>query len=394
MWDQAASRGGVKDELNTLVGRHYRTGEPIRITWDASMISEVESVGTLDPVRWVAPGLVDCQVNGYRGIDFNDVPLTADEIVQVTNAMWRDGVTSFMPTIISHSFKDTVGLAGAWASEIPSVIESSIIGLHLEGPFISPEEGPRGAHDAQWIGPPNLGLIERCQESSGGLVRLVTISPHWDGSADFVKAVTALGITVAIGHTNANASQIRLAVDNGATLSTHLGNGTHTFLPRHRNYLWEQLAEDRLWASVIGDGFHLPGAVMKVILREKENRVYLISDAVALTGGQPGYHRTSVGGNVYLHEDGKLSVGIDSDILAGAATPLKDGVAQMVSSGLGDLGTIWDLASCRPATFWRRETSAGLAVGAPADIVLFEYDSGHINIRQTIKGGRVVYDDL
>ncbi|PSR21437.1 MAG: N-acetylglucosamine-6-phosphate deacetylase [Sulfobacillus acidophilus] len=308
--------------------------------------------------------------------------------------MWRDGVTSFMPTIVSHSLKDTVDLAGAWASCLPPTVASSIMGLHLEGPFISPEEGPRGAHDAQWITEPRLELVERCQTVSGGMVRLVTMSPHWEGSAEFVRAVTSLGITVSIGHTTANSSQIRLAVNSGATLSTHLGNGTHIYLPRHRNYLWDQLAEDRLWASVIGDGFHLPYAVMKVILRSKENRVYLISDAVALTGSKPGHHRTSVGGSVYLHENGKLSLSADSELLAGAATPLKGGVAQMVSSGLGDMGTMWDLASCRPSTFWRRATCAGLAVGAPADIVLFEDEAGHINIRQTIKDGHIVYDEL
>lgn len=382
--------------LTSVVGRHYVTGKTVRVHMDHSLIVRIEEIHISGAFPWIGPGLVDCQVNGYRGIDFNDVPPTVAEVTAGIQALWRDGVTSFMPTIITHPLEQTVELARAWnRSDVPSSVRESIVGLHLEGPFISCEEGPKGAHEARWVCPPRIDLIERCQEASGGLVRLITLSPHWRGTSEFIAAATSRGVVVAIGHTAAHESQIRQAVEAGATLSTHLGNGTHAVLPRHPNYIWDQLAEDRLWASIIGDGFHLPWNVLKVILRVKQHRVYLVSDAVALTGCAPGRYRTSVGGEVSLHENGKLSMGgEESTTLAGSATPLKDAVARMVYQELGGLHTIWDMASRRPSMFWNLPARAGLAVGAPADLVLFEYAHGTIDICQTIKGGCLVYQRI
>lgn len=382
------------DTLTTAIGRHYATGKTIRVRISGSTIVQIEPIQTSERLPWIGPGLVDCQVNGYHGLDFNEEPLTADAITAAVHEFWKDGVTAVMPTIVTHSFGKTVELAGSWnLFNVPELVRSSIIGLHLEGPFISPEEGPKGAHDARWIGEPREDLIDRCQEASGGLLRLITISPHWRGTADFIDAMVEQGLVVAIGHTAADEPQIRRAVDHGATLSTHLGNGTHTVLPRHPNYVWDQLADDRLWASVIGDGFHLPWNVLKVILRVKQNRVYLVSDAVALAGCKPGPYSTAVGGSVYLHESGKITLGgPESAVLAGSATSLKDAVARMVYHGIDQLGTVWDMASRWPSRFWQRAAGAGLTVGSPADFVLFEYDHGIINICETVKNGRLVYN--
>ena len=134
---------------------------------------------------------------------------------------------------------------------------AAIAGLHIEGPHISPEDGPRGAHPQHCVRPPDVDEFHRWQEASNGSVKLVTVSPEWPESPGYIEAVVREGVVVAIGHTKATTDQIRDAVNAGATLSTHLGNGAHSMLPRHPNYLWDQLAEDRLAASFIADGIHL-----------------------------------------------------------------------------------------------------------------------------------------
>src|SRR5699024_717401 len=146
----------------------------------------------------------------------------------------------------------------------------------------------------------------KLQESAEGKIKIITISPEYDSAVDFIKQATKENVKVAIGHTAATSAQIRRAVEAGAVLSTHLGNGAHVTLPRHPNYIWDQLAEENLWASVISDGHHLPTNVLNVFNKVKEEKMILISDSVALAGKEPGNYKTAVGGEVTLTEKGKL----------------------------------------------------------------------------------------
>lgn len=155
--------------------------------------------------------------------------------------------------------------------------------VHVEGPYISPEEGPRGAHAREYILPASLPEFERWQTASGDLVGMVTISPHDEDALEFISALSKKGIVLAIGHSHATPAQIRAAADAGATLSTHLGNGLGSPLPRHPNLLWAQLADDRLSATFIADGHHLPQNPLKSMVRAKGiSRSILVSDSVAL----------------------------------------------------------------------------------------------------------------
>ena len=161
--------------------------------------------------------------------------------------------------------------------------------FHVEGPYISPEDGPRGAHPARWVRPPDLEEFHRFQEAARGNIRLVTLSPEWPDATRFIEALTREGVVASIGHTRATSDEIAAAVSAGATLSTHIGNGAHATLPRHPNYIWDQLAEDRLAASFIVDGIHLAPAFLKVALRAKGlERAILVTDAVMPAGCAPG----------------------------------------------------------------------------------------------------------
>ncbi|SDM82795.1 N-acetylglucosamine-6-phosphate deacetylase [Paenibacillus sp. yr247] len=151
-------------------------------------------------------------------------------------------------------------------------VYKSVIGIHLEGPYVSEEDGPRGAHDKAYVRDPDWEEFAQWQEASGHRIRLVTLAPERKGAIHFIKMLKEAGVAVSIGHTCASLDVLEQAVAAGATLSTHLGNASHPVLPRHPNYIWNQLAEDRLWGTFIADGHHLSPAVLKAMLRAKRDQ--------------------------------------------------------------------------------------------------------------------------
>ncbi len=379
-----------------LAGRDVTSGEPVVIDVSGGRIAHVGPYTGADSDRlpWIGPGLVDLQVNGFAGIDLNDGALDEDTLARLADALLRAGVTGFLPTLITAAAPDIEARLRTIAASLSAdpVLNAAVPGIHLEGPFISPEDGPRGAHPADHVTPPDWELFEQWQMGAGGRIRIVTLSPEWQGSVGFIARCCETGVIAAIGHTAATTEQISAAIDAGATLSTHLGNGTHATLPRHPNYLWDQLAADELWASVIADGLHLPDAVLKTVLRVKGWRAILVSDTVALAGMPPGEYASSIGTRVVLTDTGRLHLAADPRLLAGSALPLIAGVAHLAASGLAGLGEAWAMASTRPASLLDHPATAGLAPGAPADLVVFGWNGREIAIQQVVKAGReVVY---
>ncbi|TCO35917.1 N-acetylglucosamine-6-phosphate deacetylase [Kribbella steppae] len=312
-----------------LIGRDPWSGQILRLEYADGRVTAVHRESGDADLPWISPGLVDLQVNGYGGFDLNGDDLDIATVVGLREALRAVGVTTFVPTLVTAS-ADRISHAVAVVAEArrrhPEVAQA-IPFVHLEGPHISDQDGPRGCHDATFVRPPDLAEFEQCQQAADGLIGLITLSPHWPGSAEFIAAVRSTGTRVAVGHTHADTAQIRAAVDAGATLSTHLGNGAHAQLPRHPNYLWAQLADDRLSAGFIADGHHLPVEAFVAMVRAKGlDRAFLVSDSVAIGGRPPGEYSTAVGGDVELTDDGRLLVR-GTPYLAGAAAPLADGVA-------------------------------------------------------------------
>ena len=231
----------------------------------------------------MAPGFVDLQVNGYGGLDFNSGDLDADQVVELVTRQWDQGVTSLCPTLVSAPEDRITGALAvvAQARRADPLVRHAIPCVHVEGPYLSPEDGPRGAHDVAALRLPDLAELERWQRAGDGLVGIVTLAPELPGAVRYVRAASSAGVIIAIGHTAATAEQIVAAADAGARLSTHLGNGCHLMVPRHPNHLWAQLAEDRLQASFIADGHHLPAATLTAMVRAKGvDRSVLVSDSV------------------------------------------------------------------------------------------------------------------
>ncbi len=378
-----------------LAGLHYQTGRPVGVTCRAGTIDRVREGENVPPagLPWVGPGLTDLQVNGFRDIDLNAPDLSVASLEQLTRELWSVGVTSFLPTLITNHPAATEAALRTIrrACETSRVVRQAVAGIHLEGPFISPEDGPRGAHPKAHVRAPDGALLEAFREASGNLVRLVTLSPEWPGAPELIRWCVARGIRTAVGHTAATPDQIAGAAAAGASLSTHLGNATHQTLPRHPNYLWEQLAQDDLAASLIADGFHLPDAVLKVAMKVKGDRAMLVSDSVSLAGLPPGSYRTHIGDQVVLTAAGKLHLDGQPNVLAGSAQPLLWGVQHLLRRNLCALPQAWDMASVVPSRFMDLPPRAGLQPGVPADLAVFTWNGSDLRVLQTYKAGELVF---
>lgn len=237
-------------------------------------------------------GFVDLQANGFMGVDFSAPGLTVAQVENVTLGLVSRGTVAYYPTVITTGqevYKENLGvIAGAmrdpeWGGHI--------LGIHMEGPFISPEDGAVGAHPKGYIRDPNITLFEQFQNWAGGLIDILTLAPEMPGALDLIRHAVAHGVIVSLGHHLASKADIDAAVAAGAQLCTHLGNGLPNQIHRHENQLWRQLVCDELSASFITDGHHLPADFIKVALRAKTlDRFVVVSDASPLAGMPPGFY--------------------------------------------------------------------------------------------------------
>ncbi len=382
-----------------LLARRFDTLRPVAIEHDRGRIVAILPAADQPGLPLVAPGLVDLQINGYGGIEFNDPQLTPDKVRQVALSQDPFGVTSFLATVTTDSHQvlsHAVATIGRAIGQVADVA-ARLPGIHLEGPFISPDDGPRGAHPRQHVRPPDWDEFRRLQDAAGGRIRLLTVSPEYDGASDFIRRVVDSGVLLAIGHTKATCDQIRAAADAGARLSTHLGHGAHPQIRRHPNYIWDQLADDRLTASLITDGHHLPPAVVKSMIRAKSpERIVLVSDITSMGGMPAGRYKTGLG-ELEVLANGKLVPAGQPDILAGASLPIHVCVANAIRFAGIDLAAAIAMASTRPAALIGNEGHT-LEAGSAANLVLFDLPApaapDRLIIRATINGGQLVQGGL
>jgi N-acetylglucosamine-6-phosphate deacetylase len=382
-----------------LVGRHYESGRPIEVDISAGKIAGTRetAVESPDALPWIAPGFLDIQSNGYGGQEFASPELTEDKVAEISRRQAIFGVTQFCPTVTTASGKTIVHAMRTIAAATrrwPEVAQA-IAGIHLEGPYIAREDGPRGAHPLEHCREPDWDEFCQFQTAAEGLIRIVTLSPEYADAPSFITRATASGVAVAIGHTSATSLQIRAAVDAGARLSTHLGNGAHRMLRRHPNYLWDQMADDRLMASLIVDGHHLPPEVVKCMVRAKTpQRCILVSDLSGLAGLPPGRYATQLC-DLEILADGRLVIAGQDQLLAGASLPIGVGVANVMRFAGVDLAAAIRMASNQPAQLLGMADNH-LNCGDRADVITFDLAAdiaGHdqLIVRQTIAAGRLVY---
>jgi len=321
---------------------------------NAAVPGSAAPLPTAIPSTWTAPGLVDLQVNGYAGFDFNSHPdsWTVAEWIRVRDRLLRRGVVAALPAFITDApdaLRARVRRYGSLIREEPALAEM-FPRLHIEGPFLCPEDGPRGAHPRRHCATPNTlpDLIDSLRELSGNRLGIVTVAPELPGALNLIARLSRESICPAIGHTAASAACLTEAVDAGARMSTHLGNGSHQQLPRLDNYIQAQLAEDQLAASFIADGHHLPFFTLKNFLRAKGlERSVLITDAMAAAEVGPGRYdlcgmEVVVTEELYVSKPGEPN-------LAGSALTLDRAVVNVVTHCGVSFPDAWAMASTRPA---------------------------------------------
>jgi len=372
-------------------------GEPIAVQIARGRI---ESVSHGPPIRGgvreggertcLGPGLIDIQVNGFAGVDFNRPDLEPGQVEGACAAMLATGVTGFFPTLITNTYPRLGRAVGKIleARRMSRLAGAMIKGVHLEGPHINPQDGPRGAHPLAHVSPPDWEEFQRLQAASRGLIRLVTLAPELPGALDFIGRAAAKGVVAALGHCAPEAGVVDQAVARGARLSTHLGNGAHELLHRHANYIQAQLAKDELMASIICDGHHLPDYFVQNLVRAKgPARIILITDATGAAGSPPG--RYTMGElEVVAGEDGVLRLP-GTPYLAGSTLTMDRAVANCARAAGIDLALAVDMATVNPARLFP-EAGGVLREGGPADLIRYRVHQGGIQVLEAFPAGRAV----
>jgi N-acetylglucosamine-6-phosphate deacetylase len=379
------------DGQGKFLARDCLSGIVMECRFEAPFVSCVPSQIIRGDIPFIGPGLVDLQVNGVNGVDFNDTALSGESLLTAAGYLLRRGVTTFYPAVITNSagnIRKILAVINEACANNP-LLDQCIGGIHLEGPFISAHDGFRGAHARQYVTAPDWELFSTFQKASGGRIRIITLSPEWDTSSDFIRKCRKAGIIVSIAHSAADSRQLTEAVNAGASLSTHIGNSVPLMLPRHPNIIWDMLAEERIYASIIADGYHLPDSFIKVVMKTKGKKAILVSDTTYFSGMKPGSYKAHIGNEVILEKGGRLSIKGSNGLLAGAAKLLIENVQYLLDKKLADLSLAWYMASAGPAEL----TGINGPATGPAkypDSVLFNVIDGSIVISEVIKQGKAI----
>jgi len=381
-----------QNTIPSVTGLLYLDNSPVKINIVDGRITEIVPLSADDPMPpvFVAPGFVDIQINGYMGVDFTGSDLDLEGIREATKALWAEGVTTYLPTVITNDhLRLKTNFAILSEAMADPEIGKSIPGFHLEGPYISPEKGYRGAHLEKYIRLPDWEEFHEYQKAAKNGIKLITVAPEMEGSIPFVRKSVENGVVVSLGHHNGSAQEIRQAIDAGASLATHLGNGCANMINRHHNPLWPQLADDRLAISIIVDKYHLTEEEVRSFYNIKgPGNTILISDALDLAGLEPGE---------YIRGERKVLLTPNvikfpaENVLAGAASPIRNCVGNMIQFTQCSLKEAIQMASSNPAKLINLEDIGEIRPGNRADLILFTIEEGEIHIQKTIVEGKVVF---
>jgi N-acetylglucosamine-6-phosphate deacetylase len=374
----------TEDDRQTTL--HIESGKISRI----EPLQERSRLGREDLNLYISSGFFDPQVNGFAGVDFNSKNLIPEDIHRAAHAILTTGVTTFFPTLITTSTERLIGQLSILreAIECDPLTSKVCKGIHLEGPYISSSEGPRGIHPPQFIRRPKWNEFEKFQGACGGRIKLITLAPEKKGGFDFIRRAVSNGVIVAIGHTGATEEILDKAYEAGARLSTHLGNGMGNKFPRYRNPFQKQLAMDGLMASIIADGIHLPDYVVKNILRAKgPERLLLCTDAIAAAMQPPGTYRLA-DLEVEVLEDGRTRWG-KTGALAGSTLTIPKAITNLMKFTGIELGTAVKMASENGRKLFP-EMIGTLVPDQPANLVIFRFD-GEVKVERVFLMGEEIW---
>jgi N-acetylglucosamine-6-phosphate deacetylase len=334
----------------------------------------------------LVPGLVDLQVNGYFGVEL--AATDRADWLMVAHRLAETGTTAFMPTFITSPLDDLAEAlrraAGLYAKLADGSQGARVLGVHAEGPFISPRRP--GAHNPEWIVDPDPVAVGMLLEAGSGHLRMVTMAPELDGALAAVKQFTAAGVLVSVGHSDATAQQVSAAARGGASMVTHLFNAQRPMHHRDPGVVGQALADSRLTSSLIADLHHVSGQVAAIAFAAAPGRICLITDAAACAGMPPG--RYVLGGEPIDLAEGDGTPPVRSDgTIAGSALRMDSAVANLVATGVG-LAEAVAAATRIPADQIGRTDLGRIAPGAAADLAWL---SDNLRTQATWVGGRQLY---
>lgn len=388
---------GIIFSQETVSGLLYSDNKPVSVTFRDGVITDVRRIKKLPSGSeglMIGPGLIDNQINGFAGVSFTfgGGELTSEGVRKATEAIWKTGVTSYLPTLTTNSHDVLIKNFAVLGSIIDDeVLLGSIPGFHLEGPYISPVDGYRGAHPLDHVRKPDWEEFLQYRKASGNKIIHVTLAPEVEGAMDFIDKCRANGIVVALGHHNGSAEEITEAIDRGAVIATHLGNGCANMINRHINPLWPQLSDDRLMISIIGDGFHLNPEEIRVFYKVKgPDKTIITSDVTSYASLEPGSYLTEEGETIELTPGGMLKYPAQ-DVLYGSASPVKRGLVNVMKYTGCSLEEAFRMSAFNPAKLYGLNDRGEIAKGKRADIILFRIENGEMVIKRTYVKGKLVY---
>ncbi len=350
-----------------LCGRHFASGQLLRVKWSNGVITEITPAADGPADTFLAPTLLDLQINGYGGVDFQrDDHLTETQLLSAARQLRRDGCGRFFFTLITDEWPklmSRVHRAKALRDANPE-LRAAIAGWHIEGPFLSPEVGFKGAHNPAVMRDATEADLRELRAATGADPVLLTLAPERGGSLEAIRCAVSLGIVISLGHTNASAERIREAVAAGARGFTHLGNGIPQQLDRHDNILWRVFDTPGLLPSLIPDTHHVSPILFRHMHRAlPPDRIYYTTDAMSAAGAPPGRYtigsiELEVGADQIVRQPGKPN-------FAGSALKPVDGIMRAARMLGKSWREVWPHFSQRPAELMGVRNE--LVVGQPAD---------------------------
>jgi N-acetylglucosamine-6-phosphate deacetylase len=332
--------------------------------------------------KYLAPGFIDIHNHGNSGYDVMDS--TTEAIDKMAEFHLKNGVTSFLGTVITSSYENMVKASENIVSYKNKDDRSQIIGIHLEGPFFSLDK--KGAQPAKYIRTPNMEDIKKIVEISKGKMKMVSLAPEAEGALEVISYLVSKNITVAMAHSNGTFEETKAGINHGATVATHLYNGMRNFSHREPGIIGASLTDDRVYCELIYDRVHLHDAAVKMAIKMKGiDKIVLVSDAMRAAGLEDGDYE--LGGQKVIVKDGAAR--LTSGSLAGSTLNLRDAVYNMVHKLNIPIQDAVRMASLSPAKAIGIDRYKGsIEIGKDADLLLLDKD---INIFASIVGGNLIW---
>lgn len=367
-----ARRHNIVSSSGAVCARLVGTGKPVCLQWHDDLITGLGPAGpSLAPEGWLAPPLLDLQINGFAGVDFQQDSVPVEDLLRAARGLWQAGCPRWLLTLMTAPWPvmlSRLQRLRALRSKHPE-LQRAIVGWHLEGPFLSSLPGFCGAHNPAWMEDPSPAQMREIRTATGSDPVLLTLAPERSGALESIAVAESLGMRVSLGHTDASLDCLRRAVEAGATGFTHLGNACPQALDRHDNILWRALDTAGLTMSLIPDGAHVSPPLFRLVHRVlSPEALYYTSDAVAAAGAVPGrytvgMHEVEVGPDQIVRQPGKTN-------FAGSGLRPVDGVFRAARMLGRPWQEVWPFFSSHPARLMG--LPIGLGIGDPADFCVIQ----------------------